>query len=113
MLHLRLPYPLIYLFSYSEEGFIFENFEFSLLELRQHPIRDLIPSISTDPDLDPMELRGREVLYERLEAVLPTSTSLLTVSDFCEVHIQIIDEYEDICFWVELIEVHHLRNRLS
>ncbi len=60
-----------------------------------------------------MELRGREVLYERLEAVLPTSTSLLTVSDFCEVHIQIIDEYEDITLGIDFIIVRELRNRHS
>ncbi len=60
-----------------------------------------------------MELRGREVFYERLEAVLPTSTSLLTVSDLGEVHIQIIDEYEDITLGIDLIIVRELRNRLS
>ena len=60
-----------------------------------------------------MELRGREVLYERLEAVLPTSTSLLTVSDLGEVHIQIIDEYEDITLGIDFIIVRELRNRHS
>lgn len=60
-----------------------------------------------------MEFRGREVFYERLEAVLPTSTSLLTVSDFCEVHIQIIDEYEDITLGIDFIIVRDLRHRLS
>ena len=60
-----------------------------------------------------MELGGCEVLDERLEAVLPTSTSLLTVSDFCEVHIQIIDEHEDITLGVEFVVVRDLRNRLS
>jgi hypothetical protein len=60
-----------------------------------------------------MELWGREVLYERLEAILSTSTSVLTVSDLGEVHIQIIDEDEDITLGIELIEVGELRNRLS
>jgi hypothetical protein len=60
-----------------------------------------------------MELRCREVLYERLEAVLSSGTSLLTVSDLGEVHIQIIDEDEDIALGVELVEVRELRHRLS
>lgn len=60
-----------------------------------------------------MELWGCEVLYERLESILPTSTSLLTVSDLGEVHIQIIDEYEDIALGIHLIVVRELCNRLS
>jgi hypothetical protein len=60
-----------------------------------------------------MELRCREVLYERLEAVLSSGTSLCAVSDLGEVHIQIIDEDEDIALGVELVEVRDLRNRLS
>jgi hypothetical protein len=60
-----------------------------------------------------MKLTRCEVLYERLESVLPTSTSVLTVSDLSEVHIQIIDEYEDIALGVEFVEVGELGHRLS
>jgi hypothetical protein len=60
-----------------------------------------------------VKLTRCEVLYERLEAVLSSGTSLLTISDLGEVHIQIIDEYEDITLGVELVVVHDLRNRLS
>lgn len=106
-------YPLLYFLSDSREYFQSKDLEFWSLESREYPVTHCISCITTDADLESSEFICTKLSYERFDSILSSSASRWSVSDFCEVHIEIIDEDESIDFWVDLIEIHHLRHWFS
>ena len=98
---------------YCREYIWFKYLEFIFLKPREHPVTYCITIISTDSYLDPSELIRPKLSDNRLDTILSACTSLGTISYFRELHIEIIDEYEDIYYWVNLIKIYNLWNGLT
>ena len=69
--------------------------------------------MSSDPDLDPRELICSEFRYDVSESILSPVASLFSLPHFSKLHIDIIGDYRDIYRWIELIEMHETRDRIS
>lgn len=69
--------------------------------------------MSSDPDLDPSEFIGSEFSDDITESVLSAVASLFSPSHFSELHIDIVGDHRDIRLWIELIEMHETRDRIS
>lgn len=105
--------PILYIFFYFFEDFSFKYLYFLFRKLRQHPIRDFILLMSSDPDLDPSEFISSEFRYDITQSILSAVASLFSLPHFSKLHIDIIGDYRDIYRWIELIEMHETRDRIS
>jgi hypothetical protein len=69
--------------------------------------------MSSDPDLDPRELICSEFGDDITQSILSPVASLFSLSHFSKLHIDIIGDYRDIYRWIELVEMHETRDRIS
>lgn len=104
---------MFYLFLNDREYMSFKVWEFFARESWEYPVSYAIAFVTTDTYLDAGEFVGSEPCDDRLETILPSCASLLSYTHLRELHIEIIDKYEKICFCIDLMIIHHLGYWLS